>query len=282
MTWFKVDDNLHSHPKRHQAGLRAMGLWVISGSWASAHLTDGFVPRHMLSSLGGQPKDARMLVESGLWTESKGGWQFYDWDQQNPTREEVEGQREEWRNRQRQARERKNQARVTGDTATSVTRDTPVTHPSVSDKGSRSPVPSRPDPSRPTPKGVGSASPKTPVVGEESNAATNVAAPKSKKGSRIPEGWQPSRTDGNANAEKGMSAERLRGELEKFRDYWTAKSGQSATKLDWDATWRNWLRNANDFAAASGKAAHGEMSAAERAWQTPKRDPRFFPEDYDS
>jgi hypothetical protein len=28
-----------------------------------------------------------------------------------------------------------------------------------------------------------------------------------------------------------------------FRDYWQAKTGKSATKSDWFATWRNWCRN---------------------------------------
>lgn len=32
----------------------------------------------------------------------------------------------------------------------------------------------------------------------------------------------------------------------KFRDYWRAKSGSQATKLDWDATWRNWCRSEGD------------------------------------
>jgi uncharacterized protein YdaU (DUF1376 family) len=27
-----------------------------------------------------------------------------------------------------------------------------------------------------------------------------------------------------------------------FRDYWTAKPGKDAAKLDWAATWRNWIR----------------------------------------
>ena len=29
-----------------------------------------------------------------------------------------------------------------------------------------------------------------------------------------------------------------------FRDYWLAKSGKDATKVDWLATWRNWIRRA--------------------------------------
>lgn len=33
-------------------------------------------------------------------------------------------------------------------------------------------------------------------------------------------------------------------EHKRFRDYWRAKSGKDATKLDWIATWRNWMRRA--------------------------------------
>jgi len=33
-------------------------------------------------------------------------------------------------------------------------------------------------------------------------------------------------------------------ETDKFRDYWLAKSGRDATKVDWNATWKNWLRKA--------------------------------------
>lgn len=29
-----------------------------------------------------------------------------------------------------------------------------------------------------------------------------------------------------------------------FKDYWIAKSGKDASKLNWEATWRNWIRNA--------------------------------------
>ena len=35
----------------------------------------------------------------------------------------------------------------------------------------------------------------------------------------------------------------LRNVGEQFRDYWSAKAGSGATKLDWQATWRNWVRN---------------------------------------
>ena len=107
MAWFKVDDKLHSHPKRHRAGLRAMGLWVVAGSWCGDQLTDGFIPRDMLTALGGKPADAKALVDAGLWEARPDGWSFHDWAGQNPTRYDVETQRAEWRRRQVEARERR-------------------------------------------------------------------------------------------------------------------------------------------------------------------------------
>lgn len=52
------------------------------------------------------------------------------------------------------------------------------------------------------------------------------------RGTRLPTDWEP--------------CEHLdrRDELAKFRDYWLAVPGSKGCKLDWDATWRNWIRNA--------------------------------------
>jgi len=53
-------------------------------------------------------------------------------------------------------------------------------------------------------------------------------------------------------------------ELAKFRDYWIAKAGKDAVKLDWDATWRNWLRKA-------GKPIAKQESFSHRPVMTQKR-----------
>lgn len=107
MAWFKVDDKLHSHPKRHRAGLRAMGLWVVAGSWCGDQLTDGFVPTDMLMALGGKPADAAALVTAGLWVVVDGGWRFHEWAAMNPAKTDIETQRAEWRQRQADARARR-------------------------------------------------------------------------------------------------------------------------------------------------------------------------------
>jgi hypothetical protein len=50
-----------------------------------------------------------------------------------------------------------------------------------------------------------------------------------------------------------------------FVDYWRAKSGRDATKADWEATWRNWLRR--DFDSKPGaKAAPTRKVPANDEW----------------
>ena len=36
----------------------------------------------------------------------------------------------------------------------------------------------------------------------------------------------------------------LQAEHRKFIDYWIAQPGQKGVKVDWPATWRNWIRKA--------------------------------------
>lgn len=62
-----------------------------------------------------------------------------------------------------------------------------------------------------------------------------------KRACRIPDDWEPDR--GYA-AEKGLSSQQIDIEAEKFRNYWKSVSGQRATKVDWSATWRNWVLSA--------------------------------------
>lgn len=105
MTWFKVDDNLAFHAKVVAAGNPAMGLWVRAGSWSAHQLTDGFVPDHMVVSLG-NTQQARRLTEVGLWHRENGGYRFHQWseDGRQPTRDDVEQRRADDRRRKAEAR----------------------------------------------------------------------------------------------------------------------------------------------------------------------------------
>lgn len=78
---------------------------------------------------------------------------------------------------------------------------------------------------------------------EQEHAPQASASVPSKRGSRLPDDWRPDETElaWAASACPGIDARR---EAEKFRDYWRAKAGKDGVKLDWSATFRNWLRNA--------------------------------------
>lgn len=95
MTWFKVDDSFHSHPKVLATEPAALGLWVVAGTWSSANLTDGFVPDHVIPRL---LPDAAMLAEAlvttGLWKRCRGGYLFHDWTDYNPSAKQVRSTRE--------------------------------------------------------------------------------------------------------------------------------------------------------------------------------------------
>ena len=58
---------------------------------------------------------------------------------------------------------------------------------------------------------------------------------------RLPIDWQPSETD-YLFAKQERPDINPRSTADQFRDYWIAKSGKDATKADWSATWRNWVR----------------------------------------
>lgn len=74
-------------------------------------------------------------------------------------------------------------------------------------------------------------------------------APPRKRGSRLPTDWVlPDDLAAWAKAERPDLDIRM--EADRFRDYWAAKPGKDGVKLDWPATWRNWVRNAKNFARA--------------------------------
>jgi uncharacterized protein YdaU (DUF1376 family) len=64
-----------------------------------------------------------------------------------------------------------------------------------------------------------------------------------KRGSRLPADWTPDEVFAKG---EGLAAAEAAREGEKFRDYWLGQPGQKGVKLDWQATWKNWIRKAAD------------------------------------
>ncbi|WP_424533671.1 hypothetical protein ACOZ38_25380 [Sphaerisporangium viridialbum] len=164
MAWFKVDDAFHSHRKVMVARPAALGLWVVAGSWSSANLTGGFIPDAILPRLmPGAKKLAHELVACGLWIrDSNGadsGFTFHDWDDYNPTADEVREDREAARQRMRNLRaRRRGQAAETDEPAAIEPPDKTDNVRANSDRTTsersreRSPSVRNPVPSRPVPE----------------------------------------------------------------------------------------------------------------------------------
>lgn len=141
--WFKVDDNLAFHRKVVAAGNAAMGLWVRAGSWCAQHLSDGFIPDHMIATMG-TASQRQKLIKVGLWITVDGGCQFYGWNKKGrqPTSESVREERANAADRQARYRKGMHGRPQVSHASNGVTR--PFVTPSVT--GVVTPPPTRPDP----------------------------------------------------------------------------------------------------------------------------------------
>jgi hypothetical protein len=109
MTWFKLDDQFHSHPKVLTAGNAAVGLYCRLGTWIADKLTDGFIPAGVARSMG-SPRELKALLTppapgmGALLVVVDGGYQMPDYLEYNPTREKVLAEREAAKKRMQRVR----------------------------------------------------------------------------------------------------------------------------------------------------------------------------------
>ena len=91
-----------------------------------------------------------------------------------------------------------------------------------------------------------------------SNASPSAQPKKSNRGTRLPDDWKLPVEWGEWAMEEvpGLTRADVKKEAAKFRDHWHSKPGKDGVKLDWEATWRNWMRS--DLIKPSGKAPAGQ------------------------
>lgn len=118
------------------------------------------------------------------------------------------------------------------------------------------------------------ASPSQPPSKTEAKASEERASAPRAKATRVLVDWKPSDEDEKYAVAHGLTPRQISLEAEKFRNYWTAKSGKDATKADWPATWRNWILNAvertgkgreNGTSEPNGLVAAGQRRLAQIA-----------------
>jgi len=73
---------------------------------------------------------------------------------------------------------------------------------------------------------------------------------RSNRGTRLPSDWSP--TGEQLAFARGLGVDGLE-QGDRFRDYWIAQPGQKGVKLDWNGTWRNWVRRAAERSPAQTK-----------------------------
>jgi hypothetical protein len=250
MTWFKVDDSFHSHPKVLATSPAALGLWVVAGAWSGANLTDGFVPDSALQRLLPDSAElADVLVTAGLWRRAKGGHRFHDWGDYNPNSSDVKKERDAARERMRNLRAKRKPAGQHGNGSGEHEANVRAKFADRSQP--------RPDPTRSSPNGE---------LPKESPPATP-GPPKGSRGSRLPDDFTVSADMAAWAREKAPSC--AAADHEAFCDYWQGVPGAKGRKVDWPATWRNWMRREHERrtpaarATATPRVATGDQRYAE-------------------
>lgn len=181
---------------------------------------------------------AGLLAEYGLLTREEGGYRISGWLKWNKSAAELGKERA--RDRQRKTMPDKGVSVPVSKLGRETVRENG--RETVRESGDN-------DQTRPDTDHIesGASSISTPAnLPAAIDASTDVAA-KTKRGTRLPDGWQPARTTANENAEADHDPDWLRRQLDRFRDHWAAQSGTKGVKADWDATWRNWIRRATDY-----------------------------------
>jgi hypothetical protein len=218
------------------AGEAAELLFCRAIAFLSTSDSDGFftetqMERYIGAGLKNVRRRADALVNEGLWVRVDGGYQVRSWTRINETAEE--------RGRKlRTDRERKRLQHPTGLQADSAR----------------------------NPDGVrdmeGTESLKYTVVtevGKKEVQSSQAEQPPRQRGTRLEPDWKPNDDDLAWQRAHGISDTLARREQPRFVDYWIAKPGRDGIKLDWSATWRNWLRRTIErepVAAQQGHTSH--------------------------
>jgi hypothetical protein len=96
----------------------------------------------------------------------------------------------------------------------------------------------------------------------EREAAKERRSGTSPRASRLVESWRPAAASVEWARSQFPTLD-LDAHTDHFVDYWMSKSGAGATKLDWDRTWKNWMRRVFSDQRSRGSRAPATTKAAQ-------------------
>lgn len=249
MAWARLDDGFGDHPKTldvietldEMAGAAAIGLWALGLAYAHRTMRTakilGYIPRSFARTARVPAVLGDRLCDAGLWEHADGGgWIIHDFDQYLPS-EGLRSKRAEAGRKGAAARWGKT---ADQDTSTDETADGDSNLPSDANgkNGNSCPEP-EPEPE--------------PIEKRTTSSSTG------KRGTRIPNDFAMTQEMIAWGLENfpNLNGEAITAE---FVDYWRAVPGAKGIKLDWPATWRNWVRRKGENGGPT--AIHGRGTPA--------------------
>lgn len=107
LPWVRLATDLPENPKilellSRRGGSHTAFVYLCSLSYSGKKGTFGRIPKAALPFIHATAKDAKALVEVGLWNTpddpKQGGWQVHDWDVYQPSKEYVQNRKDKARN----------------------------------------------------------------------------------------------------------------------------------------------------------------------------------------
>jgi hypothetical protein len=246
----KLSDHMPDAKRMSDLSDSAFRVYVEARCFCSSRLTDGRLTARQAAQLCTRNKDRDELIEAGLWDELEDGTivdAYYLLD--NPLRSKVEADRQlaairaqRHRNGERNAVTNGAQEPLrTGEQTAHVTdpeAELPP-HTPLSEQESDSGSDEIQDPEFAFPD-----KPLENLTGSARVAQKRVRKARRAAWKRVPEDWNPKPEHEQIANEEGVDFDR---ELSKYRDWHFARS-----RVDPDATFRNWLREAGERSRRNG------------------------------
>jgi hypothetical protein len=91
--WARMDNDWQTNLKfvslRQDRAFKAIAVYWGGIAYSSGHELGGFIPGPALSIIWATPHDCGQLVAVGLWEPTEGGYYIHDWEQYQPTSDEI-------------------------------------------------------------------------------------------------------------------------------------------------------------------------------------------------
>jgi len=229
-TYVRLHDGLPDHMKIAAVGGEAAWLYVCGLCYASRQLTDGVIPVRLIGRMTDFKDNealASRLLEANLWHTAQHEckscpqavgdvYVIHDYLEHQRSAAEV-----------RDLSEKRSAAGQKGGKASGATR-----RGEANDEASASAKPKQ-------------TRSKTEAETETDKKKTSSSSGRTTRGTRIPDDFTvtPAMV---AWARENTPDVDGKYQTEKFIRYWRAKSGRDATKVDWVATWENWMFKAQE------------------------------------